>query len=165
MRFKSLVVAICLLISSSVTAGELTLALGEDDLKGRRDSKSTMLNFWYFGRQRGGIEPFYWGYGAVIEGDTDRDFFIGGGVYAGVELWPRIFLDFSIMPGYYQKGPNGTLLGHPIEFWSHFGFSYAINPTTRIGVAASHKSNRDLGDFNSGVESIHVTFSKTLKKR
>ena len=109
-------------------------------------------NFFY-------LKPF-----AGIEITSESAYYILGGVYLEDNLG-QLFVgkksNFIFTPifgvGYYDDG-NGKKLGNQIEFRTTFEISYEMQNKNRIGLSFSHISNANIGNNNSGVEIISLSY-------
>ena len=64
------------------------------------------------------------------------------------------------MPGYYDRGSDGTPLGGNIQFRGLVGVGYKISNTQRVSLAIDHKSNAGLEDKNPGSETLVLRYTK-----
>ena len=109
-------------------------------------------NFFY-------LKPF-----VGIETTSESAYYILGGVYLEDNLG-QLFIgkksNFIFTPifgiGYYDDG-NGKKLGNAIEFRTTFEISYELQNKNRIGFSFSHISNANIGNNNSGVEIISLSY-------
>jgi len=90
---------------------------------------------------------------------THRGSFYG---YSGFMLDVWFGDNFIVSPnavlGYYNKG-DGRDLGYPLEFRTGLEFAYQLDDGSRLGLAAHHISNANLGGSNPGVENVTFNYS------
>jgi len=90
---------------------------------------------------------------------TTRGAFYGyGGFMLDVWFGNRFIISPNAVLGYYNEG-DGRDLGYPLEFRTGLEFAYQFDDGTRLGIAAHHISNAELGDSNPGVENVTVNYS------
>ena len=101
--------------------------------------------------------------GFVLSADTKSDTFVGGGISAirpiGDGPW---FVEGSFMPGFFIAGSDATELGQALEFRTLIGVGRSIGNGYQVSVAASHKSNGGLSDFNPGVNAITLRLRRAF---
>ena len=86
-----------------------------------------------------------------------------GGTYAG--LAARMEQPFG--PGYFTASVGAGLwyqgndadLGFPIVFRSDAEFGVQVTETSRVGFTLGHRSNANLGEPNTGIETVGVRYS------
>ena len=169
MKIKSIYVLLtCILLNTSVIAGEKTLENNtelsfytgmfdfSDDGK-----KSSLIGFQHQNENLnrdtflGNLSPIT---GAMITADNATYF------YTGVQAQYKIgVLNFtpSFTPGYYKEG-DGKDLGHALEFKSEIQLSLELPKDSQLGFSYNHLSNASLGDKNPGANSYMFNFSKNF---
>lgn len=148
--------AACLLAATApaaATSQELTLGIGATDYPaGGVDSGIFSLEYRhspFFERS-----AFSAAIAANISSTEESDVFAGIGVglrWAWTSGW---FVDFSMMPGYYDAGVPGNDLGTDLEFRSLLGLGYQFDTGQSVSLAVTHKSNASLDDVNPGADAI-----------
>lgn len=91
---------------------------------------------------------------ANINVTEESDLFVGAGValrWAWDSGW---FVDFSLMPGYYDAGTPGNDLGSDLEFRSLLGLGYQFEGGQSLSLAITHKSNASLDTVNPGADAV-----------
>ncbi|MQX36309.1 acyloxyacyl hydrolase [Roseospira navarrensis] len=82
--------------------------------------------------------------------------------YGGFGLDVYFGENFIVTPnaalGLYSAGA-GRDLGYPLEFRSGIEAAWQFDDGSRLGIAAHHISNADLGDSNPGVENVTLNYS------
>ena len=147
-----------------VSAGELVLGIGADDL---REGPDPGIGIEY--RPAPFMEPQFlgvtWtvGLGFAAETDSDGDVWGGAGLVVTAPMGPDWRFEASVMPGFYSRGDDGTDLGADFPMIrSMAGVSYGFAPGWRAGLAISHKSNAGTADDNPGVETLFATLTRAF---
>lgn len=96
-----------------------------------------------------------------------------GGFWAGVGLYQQfdievgnadLFAGFYLAPGIYVKG-NEVDLGFPIEIRSGIEFGVRLQNDWQVSLSYDHRSNADVVEWNPGLETIQVRFSKPFRRK
>jgi len=87
--------------------------------------------------------------------------YVCAGVGYDLGLGHKLVLTPTFAPGLYARG-KGLDLGYPVEFRSQIQIDYRLPGRARAGVAFSHMSNVHLGQRNSGVETLMLSYSRRL---
>ena len=69
-----------------------------------------------------------------------------------------LFVEASLMPGYYQRG-DGPDIGGALQFRSALGVGLAFDNGMTLLAAYDHRSNGDTQDLNPGLETISLRFA------
>ena len=97
--------------------------------------------------------PWKLGYSASV---TDEGgIWIGGGILKRINIYEKINLNLSLMPGLYFKG-NEIDLGGPIEFRSALEIEYKVNNKYGVGIGIDHRSNAEIYDYNPGMDAYKL---------
>jgi len=81
-----------------------------------------------------------------------------GGLMLDVYFGNHVVVSPNAALGYYSAG-DGRDLGYPLEFRTGLEVAYHFDDGTRLGLAAHHISNAELGDFNPGIENLTLNYS------
>lgn len=155
------VIFVSTLAAAPVSAAEVGVSFGYDDVFGRHGNGSAALGVQYLTDPLASLGPVGFGLGLAGEVDGDGDVWGGVGATARLPVGASGFrIAASVMVGGYAVGDGGDDLGSGLEFRSRLGVSAPISDTWRAGVAVEHKSNAGLGDINPGVETLFVTLSR-----
>ena len=94
---------------------------------------------------------------------SNNDFWVGAGGKWSTERVSDspIFIELSLMPGVYFRG-DGPDLGFPLQFRGALGAGYNFDNGASISVFFDHRSNANLSELNSGIETLGVRLSMTL---
>lgn len=94
---------------------------------------------------------------------SNNDFWMGaGGKWSTERVTDSpIFIELSLMPGLYVRG-DGPDLGFPVQFRGALGAGYNFDNGASISVFFDHRSNANLSEVNSGIETLGVRLSMTL---
>lgn len=110
----------------------------------------------------GGVLEYHWtdwihsspnfvlGWVGALQNDADGDGWLGFGVSGEYFLNDNAFFEGSIIPGYYNQGPND--LGGVLHFRTTVGIGYKLSKTVSFSFAISHLSNAGFGDWNPGTD-------------
>ena len=149
-------------IASPSLAADWVLGIGTSDFSDRNARESVVISAEVHS------DPFHsvgrinlsWAGAAAIH--TDGDFFAGAGISALWQSRGPWFVEASLMPGYFEASSAANDLGSEFEFRSLLGIGRKINDTTRVSLAATHKSNADTGTRNPGVDTIALRWRKSF---
>ncbi|MEP2889515.1 acyloxyacyl hydrolase [Tateyamaria sp.] len=136
---------------------EITLGLGVTDFSESGDD-SAVFDFEYrhssfFERRR-----FSAAFGVNASVSAEGDLFVGAGLWNRVQFDNGVFIDSSIMPGFYEEGTAGNDLGQTFEIRSLLGVGYKFDNGRAISAAIAHKSNAGLSDDNPGANSYSIRY-------
>ncbi len=94
---------------------------------------------------------------------SNNDFWMGaGGKWSTERVTDSpIFIELSVMPGLYVRG-DGPNIGFPLQFRGALGAGYNFDNGASISVFFDHRSNANLSEVNSGIETLGVRLSMTL---
>ena len=92
--------------------------------------------------------------GANASITEESDFFIGAGVWLRWGWNSGWFVDFSLMPGFYDEGTPGNDLGNDLEFRSLLGLGYQFESGQSVSLAVTHKSNASISNVNPGADAV-----------
>jgi hypothetical protein len=94
---------------------------------------------------------------------SNNDFWAGaGGKWSTERVTDSpIFIELSLMPGLYVRG-DGPDIGFPLQFRGSLGAGYNFDNGASISVFFDHRSNANLSELNSGIETLGVRLSMTL---
>ena len=167
-----MIIIIFLICNPIFARGYDVFGIGYYDITGDDSSSDVAIDYRYerrFDKVLVDIGPeednfFYLKPFAGIETTSKSAYYILGGVYLEDNLG-QIFIgkksNFIFTPmfgtGYYDDG-NGKKLGNKIEFRTTFEISYEMQNKNRIGFSFSHISNANIGNINSGVEIISLSY-------
>lgn len=102
------------------------------------------------------IGPAEVGLGAAGRVDDTGSAWLGVGLSATADLGSRLFLEASVMPGYYSKGSARTDLGGNLQFRSLLGIGYTLSTTTQLSLALDHLSNAGTSNDNPGANTVQL---------
>ena len=140
-------------MSQVVLAAEWTIGAGVSDFDdGEVASVTAELHepsLWAIG-------PAEIGLGAAGRVDDTGSVWLGAGVAAMADLGSRMFVEASVMPGYYSKGSDRTDLGGNLQFRSLLGIGYKLSAATRLSLALDHRSNAGTNDDNPGANTAEL---------
>jgi len=109
-----------------------------------------------FGTARGPFQP------TVGLSVTDAGaVWVGAGAKVRWELGPDVFVEGSIMPGYYEAG-DGPDLGGSLQFRSALGVGYEFAGGATVTVLYDHRSNAGIEDLNPGLETLSIRYAIPL---
>lgn len=94
-----------------------------------------------------------------VAATSSGSFFAGLGPMIEVYIGKNVVLSGSFAPFAYVQGGADKDLGYPLEFRSQAEIAYQFDNLSRLGVAVSHYSNANLGDYNPGAETVSVYYS------
>ena len=102
--------------------------------------------------------PFQPTFGASVT-DTS-DVWIGNGANIEWTFGRRdaVFLELSLMPGFYFQG-NGPDLGGILEARSGIALGYEFQNGGKLAVSFDHRSNADIYGTNPGLETLGVRYT------
>ena len=152
--------AISLLMSSNAYAGDLIIGVGASDILDDGSAESATVIVEYH------ADPFFergrlsTGLGVAGQVDDDGDVFLGFGLATIIDLSKGLFIETSLMPGYYGPSSDGTDLGGNLQFRTVLGIGYKFNADSSISLAVDHKSNASIEDTNPGNETIMIRYRK-----
>ncbi len=158
-------IAACLLaaaLPASAISQELVLGVGHTDYAAAagEDTEILSLAYRYNPFFEGDVFSASLGANASITGESD--FFIGAGVWLRWGWDSGWFVDFSLMPGYYDEGTPGNDLGYDLEFRSLLGLGYQFDGGQSVSLAYTHKSNASLGNTNPGADTVLLRWHAPL---
>ena len=93
----------------------------------------------------GGVVEYHWtdrihssptvslGWAGALQNDADGDGWLGFGVSGEYFLYDNLFFEGSIMPGYYNEGPND--LGGNLHFRTTLGIGYKLSKAVSFSFA------------------------------
>lgn len=110
---------------------------------------------WSLGRVDAGL-------GVAGSLDDRGGAWVGAGVSALAPVMDDLYVEASLMPGYYSAGSSATDLGHRLQFRSLVGLGYIIDRDMSVSLALSHKSNAGLSDDNPGANTLSVRFRRSF---
>jgi len=146
-------------LSTPAQSSSLVFGFGAEGVDGEDTTKVVVyLEFKsspFFERGR-----FSASYSTATRVDSDSDFYIGAGALIEFSLTDRLFIEASLLPGYYGRGQNGTELGGNIQFRSLAGVGYNLNARSAVSVAIDHLSNAGIEDRNPGTEALTLRFTR-----
>ena len=93
-----------------------------------------------------------WALGARIDGD--RDIWAGVGIAANLNLTNSLFVEASLMPGYYHTGK--TVLGGNLEIRSLLGIGTQVLDHSAVILSVDHMSNANLNKVNPGANAVSL---------
>jgi hypothetical protein len=155
---RALAFASLCLLAPAADARELIFGLAREDFQNRRGYRALALDLelhsvplW----RVGGFDIA--GAGAIIA-DDEGDIWIGIGPAVIRRFASRYFFEASLMTGYYDQSPGGIELGSGLEFRTLGGIGMRLPNGADLSIAMDHKSNRDTGSFNPGVEKLSLRY-------
>ncbi len=132
--------------------GHLVFGLGYHDFdNGENDAADFRVDYRH-GKGLYFIKPWL-----GIEATNDGAVWGGGGLYADLPIYQRLYLTVATGVGGYSQG-DGKDLGHTVEFRSQAEASYRFDNGMRLGIAISHLSNASLSDKNPGVNVLSAVY-------
>lgn len=72
-----------------------------------------------------------------------------------------IYIEMSLMPGAYARG-DGPDIGFPLQFRGSLGAGIDFPNGSSLSVHFDHRSNANASEWNPGVETLGIRFSKEL---
>jgi hypothetical protein len=99
--------------------------------------------------------------GASITSDDDMWFGAGGKWSTENTVGGPIYIELSLMPGVYLRG-DGPNIGYPIQFRGALGAGYHFDNGASLSMFYDHRSNAELSEVNSGIETVGVRLSYQL---
>ena len=156
----------------AISKGYDVFGLGLFDVKFDGSSTNTATDFRYerrFDNVLVDIGPeednfFYLKPFAGIETTSESAYYILGGIYLEDNLGllftgeqSNFIFTPSFGVGYYDDG-DGKKLGNKLEFRTTLEISYEMQNKNRIGFSLSHISNANIGNINTGVEIISLSY-------
>lgn len=148
-------------IPTTAISQELTIGPGATDYPAA-GTDSGILSFEYR------HSPFYQqgifsaAFAANISTTEESDLFAGAGVALRWSWDGGWFVDFSLMPGYYDEGLPGNDLGSDLEFRSLLGLGYQFQSGQSVSLAVTHKSNASLDNVNPGADAVLLRWHAPL---
>lgn len=142
---------------------DFTVANGLDSGRTDRDSDHYLLTtIEYELRAHERLTLSFKGYPALVYDESDRNVIYGAGVGVGIRLYQH-----KDLSGFFGEWGVG-LLGHTKKFENNstnfnflletgVGYQFKEKPW-HIGIRYQHLSNASLGDKNSGVNAIGISF-------
>ena len=146
----------------AVSAQEVVLGAGFADFSSDGADDSVLFSVDYNFRPFYSSGRFDLGWGTALELDTAGDAFAGIGLVARQGLGERWFISASVLPGAYFHASTPNDLGSIFEIRSLLGVGYALNDTSSLSLAISHKSNATTADYNPGVNALSLRWHKSL---
>jgi hypothetical protein len=147
--------------TQATAADELIVGLGIDDVL-REDGRTAALGVEYRFEPHWTLGPARLGFGIAAEIDGREDFWGAGGIVLTLPVTAALRLHASLMPGFYGHGTGNDLGASAPMFRSQVGGSVAVGPRWRVGLAFNHKSNAGTSNENPGVETLLLTFGRSL---
>lgn len=94
---------------------------------------------------------------------SNNDLWIGaGGKWSTERITDSpIFIEMSLMPGLYVRG-DGPDIGFPLQFRGALGAGYNFDNGSSLSVFFDHRSNANLSELNSGIETLGIRYTYTL---
>ncbi|MEM8800629.1 MAG: acyloxyacyl hydrolase [Pseudomonadota bacterium] len=91
---------------------------------------------------------------------SDDDFWIGAGGKWTTErvAGGPIFIELSLMPGFYFRG-DGPDLGFPVQFRGALGAGVNLGDAGSLSVFFDHRSNANATETNPGIETLGIRYS------
>ena len=86
---------------------------------------------------------------------------VGYGFMRKVRLSNSFTFNFDFFPGVYLKN-NEEDLGGWLMFRSGLELEYTINPNLKVSLCYDHRSSGDIWEYNPGMETVKLSFIKTL---
>ena len=99
--------------------------------------------------------------GSSISLTDQGGLWLGYGFIRKVELHHSLNLNFDFFPGIYANN-NEEDLGGWIMFRSGIELEYSINADWKISFGYDHRSSGDIWKYNPGLETIKISFIKTI---
>ena len=160
---RSLWIAVFLvMISGAAGAQSVVVGLGYADFSyyQSRDTVTANLEYRYSPFYQGRAVNLSWGFGLGL--DADHDYFVGAGLIAEWPLRQNWFVEFSLMPSYYEADKYENRLGGDLQFRALLALGRTLRSGDAVSLALAHASNASLNEFNPGVNSLlaryHVRF-------
>ena len=111
---------------------------------------------YYLNRKYGPVQPGY----SVSITDEGGSWF-GYGFIKKVNLFDDFNLNFDFFPGIYIQN-NEVDLGGWLMFRSGIELEYEFGSLWNISIAYDHRSSGDIWQYNPGLETIKLSFSKNI---
>ncbi len=91
---------------------------------------------------------------------SNDDFWVGaGGKWSTERISDSpIFIELSLMPGFYVQG-KGPDLGFPAQFRGALGAGINFGETASLSVFFDHRSNANATELNPGIETLGIRLS------
>jgi lipid A 3-O-deacylase len=99
--------------------------------------------------ERGG---FSLGWAVAGRLDADNDVWAGVGAAANFDIGDTLFVEASLMPGYYNAGE--TDLGGHLQFRTLLGLGTQISNRSALIISIDHMSNANIRTFNPGSNTV-----------
>lgn len=153
-----LLAAMLFLSANAVHAQSIVFGLGYSDFTYDQSLDTATVGFEYH------HSPFYQGkfvnvsWGATAGADKNGDFFAGAGLVAEWPLRHDWFVEFSVMPGYYNADENDNRLGGHLQFRSLIALGKTLASGNAVSLGLAHASNASTNPFNPGVNAIVARF-------
>ncbi|MAH06174.1 MAG: acyloxyacyl hydrolase [Pseudomonadota bacterium] len=139
------------LLTSTATAGDLSLATGVFDVLDDEKSVDFRIEYRFDTESILGIKPLI-----GIETSTDVAFHGLVGLYRDFYINDHLYVTPSLGGGVYTNG-DGPDLNHYIQFRSMAEIGYKFNDDYKVSLGFSHTSNANLGpEGNSGTEAAVI---------
>lgn len=94
---------------------------------------------------------------------NDGDFWFGaGGKWSSERISDSpIFVELSLMPGFYARG-DGPDIGFPIQYRGALGAGVNLGDVASLSMFFDHRSNANASDLNPGIETLGIRYSIEL---
>lgn len=173
--FKKVAVVLFTILSShAVTAQEIAVGLGADDIldRNRRSSDGSVLATSAIGAvfelkttpvldyKNLSLTPTY-----LVQLDTGKDYYFGAGLTARFEFGQylnKFFSDFGISAGLHTENSTDSKIKNDLKFRSTIGLGYKLENDTALIFSIDHMLDTNLKNHNPGSETIFIRYSKDL---
>jgi len=138
-------------LAQETDKGQLNLSMGGFNVS-RSDTTAMAQVEYVFTYEKYGFRPV-----VGLFATEDSAAYLYGGVNYEFKINERWYFTPSLSVGYYNQGADFDL-DYDVEFYSQFRLDYQLDKNIRIGLAAGHISNADLGDTNEGAETAYLNY-------
>ncbi|SDE38721.1 acyloxyacyl hydrolase [Ruegeria marina] len=156
------VAALTICCAAPLHAQSLILGAGYADFQYERSEDQTVLFLEYQHRPLWERGRFSARLAGAVTLHGNGDFHLGAGVAAEYAFDRNWFIEASVLPGFYFEGEDGNTLGSHFEVRSLLGVGYRFMNGNALSLAATHKSNASVSEFNPGVNSVLLRFHRSF---
>jgi lipid A 3-O-deacylase len=107
----------------------------------------------------GAIQPVM---GASITSDNDLWVGAGGKWTTERTVSGPLFIEASLMPGFYMEG-RGPDLGFPVQWRGSLGAGVKVGDAGSFMIYMDHRSNANLSETNPGIETVGLRLTYNLE--